>query len=609
MTPPASAPTPSPAADAPAAVAVPAPVRPPADSRRSATSLIDEAAHRLRLAPLGTLGVYYLGTLPFLLALLYFWADMSRSADAAARSVGGSLTLAALFLGMKTAQAVFAARLRAQFARQPMPRWTPARLGRVLLVQTGLHAPGLFVLQIAAGLIFPIGWVYAFYQNVTALGDGSPGLTAREVARRAWRQALVQSKANHVGLSILSGLGFFVWLNLMVAVVVLPQLVRMFTGEENVFTDDISSLVFNTTLWAVSAALVYLVLDPLIKAFYALRCFYEDSARTGEDLLSELRALPPVTPAVDAPASTEAAAAPVAAPRAVLAGAGLLAALLWVVPTAAGSAMPPGATPAPVIVVEAKGSVSPPALDRSIREVLGRREFTWRSPRPPTPPENAKAGPVRRFFESGIAWVRQHVRDAYRSASGFLAKIRRWLHRDEPAAAREEESTGNPGSLLEPLLYLGGALLAALVLYLVWTLWRGRRKDGVARARALEPGPGKAQPPDLSAEDLLATQLPEDEWLALARRLLETGERRLALRAMYLSLLAGLGARGLVVVARHKSNRDYLAELRRRTRDRPELPGAFGRSMGCFERVWYGSDPADDGLLAAFEADREKALG
>ena len=101
-------------------------------------------------------------------------------------------------------------------------------------------------------------------------------------------------------------------------------------------------------------------------------------------------------------------------------------------------------------------------------------------------------------------------------------------------------------------------------------------RDGTLLAgRALGPVTGRALPPDLAAEDLLATQLPEDEWLSLARGLLASGERRLALRAFYLSLLAGLGERKLLVIARHKSNRDYL----------------------------------QDGLLDAFQADREQALG
>ena len=348
---------------APAFAAAAAPVRPPADTRQSASSLIDEAAHRLRLAPAATLGIYYAGSLPFVLALLYFCADMSRGADAAARAPGETLALAALFLFMKTAQAVFAARLRAQFARQPMPRWSLARLGRVLLVQAGLHAPGLFLLQAAAALILPSAWAYAFYQNVTALGDGGEGVTAREVARRAWRHALARSRTNHLGVSILFGLGFFAWLGLFIAAVFLPQLVRILTGEENVFTRDIFSL-FNTTLFSVSGALVYLALDPLVKTFYALRCFYEDSARTGEDLLSELRALPPLA-AAD-PAQAAAGPAGTRAGTAVLLRAGLLLALL--VGSAATAAAAPDSGPAtpPPAAVPAAGpsTVSPRALGR-----------------------------------------------------------------------------------------------------------------------------------------------------------------------------------------------------------------------------------------------------
>ena len=119
---------------------------------------------------------------------------------------------------------------------------------------------------------------------------------------------------------------------------------------------------------------------------------------------------------------------------------------------------------------------------------------------------------------------------------------------------------------------------------------------------------GEVAVPDLTDDGVLATQLPEDEWLRLAQRLLTDGERRLALRAFYLSALSSLAARGLLVIARHKSNRDYLLELRRRARVQPELPGVFGRVVARFERVWYGSHPADDGLLADFQTDRALLL-
>ena len=119
---------------------------------------------------------------------------------------------------------------------------------------------------------------------------------------------------------------------------------------------------------------------------------------------------------------------------------------------------------------------------------------------------------------------------------------------------------------------------------------------------------GPATTPDLADETVLASQRPEDEWLRLARDLHARGERRLALRAFYLSTLAGLGTRGWLAVARHKSNRDYLQELRRRARDHAGVLEAFARNVGRFERVWYGPHLADDGLLADFQADRERVL-
>ena len=100
-------------------------------------------------------------------------------------------------------------------------------------------------------------------------------------------------KGNHLALTIVSLFGLFAWMNLVIATLVLPQLAKMLTGEENVFT--LSGLhVFNSTFFAVTFALVYLALDPLVKTFYALRCFYVDARTTGEDLTSGLRALPAV---------------------------------------------------------------------------------------------------------------------------------------------------------------------------------------------------------------------------------------------------------------------------------------------------------------------------
>ena len=168
---PAAVPTAAPAGKRPRVVMPNAPGAP--DPRLSALSLLDEAAHRLRAAPAATLGVYHAATLPFVLALLYFWADMSRSADAAERGTVLALGLALLFIAMKTGQAVFAARLRAQFTGRPAERWTARRLARVAFVQAVWQPAGLFVLSAASIVVFPLGWAYAFTRTSRSAATAS----------------------------------------------------------------------------------------------------------------------------------------------------------------------------------------------------------------------------------------------------------------------------------------------------------------------------------------------------------------------------------------------------------------------------------------------------
>src|SRR5262245_61730568 len=102
------------------------------ESSREALDLIEEATQLLRTAPAATLAVYYLGAVPFALAFLYFWADMSRSPFANQYLAESALATAALFIWMKFCQALFARRLRAQLTAKPLPRWSARESLRVL---------------------------------------------------------------------------------------------------------------------------------------------------------------------------------------------------------------------------------------------------------------------------------------------------------------------------------------------------------------------------------------------------------------------------------------------------------------------------------------------
>ena len=93
-------------------------------SEKGALELVEESVHLLRLSPLEVLGCYYIGTIPFALGFLFFWADMSQSAFAAQHCGRAAFVLVLLFVWMKTWQAIFGAQLANQIAGRASSKWS-----------------------------------------------------------------------------------------------------------------------------------------------------------------------------------------------------------------------------------------------------------------------------------------------------------------------------------------------------------------------------------------------------------------------------------------------------------------------------------------------------
>ena len=110
---------------------------------------------------------------------------------------------------------------------------------------------------------------------------------------------------------------------------------------------------------------------------------------------------------------------------------------------------------------------------------------------------------------------------------------------------------------------------------------------------------------DLTSEDIVATQLPEDEWMKLAREQISKGDGRLAIRALFLASLANLGDEELLRIARFKSNRDYLRELSRKARKWDSLKDAFETNTRLFERAWYGWHEVEKDTVETFLSNHE----
>src|SRR4029077_12191261 len=111
--------------------------------------------------------------------------------------------------------------------------------------------------------------------------------TADRLGSVAWAQAELWPKQNHLGVSCLFALALVVFINIASGAFVVPWLATHLLGLETPFGLSGWQLL-NTTFLATVGTLTWLVVDPLIKAFYFLRVFYGRALVTGEDLRLDL---------------------------------------------------------------------------------------------------------------------------------------------------------------------------------------------------------------------------------------------------------------------------------------------------------------------------------
>ena len=580
-----------------------------------AIGLVSEAVHLLRTAPASSLAIYYIGTLPFVIGLLFFWSDMSRSAFARERCFPASLGLAVLFIWMKCWHAAFAGRLLDKVSGQSTAPWTLRRLLRVIEVQLTVQPYALIALPIgllSTFLFFPL---YSFYQGLSALGDGRYA-TPREAVKASWLQATYCSRQNvtvcwllspwilamgmalSFGVSrlvisfmpelhymhgmlwfilalllmlkttlVISPLGCVVIGNVALLLIVAPSLLRSLFGIQTTFTLSGWHAIFNTTFLFSVFSIAYLCMDPLAKAAYVLRCFYSASVRSGDDLRVGIREL---------------------APRA-----GRTLALVAVLLSTATATV--AAQPAPQT-----RHVSPATaeeLNHSIEQTLTHPRYSWRLPRERVVTEKEPGIFISFFKNIGRAIHKMVVTVAEKIAALF-----RWLDDLFDRQPRPDRAHTDWQQSVQVLLFTLLAASASVMGIFLYRYLRRRKQGDTTTATPLTPLP------DIEAEDTTAAELPSDEWTSLAARLLAEGELRLALRALFFACLASLGEQRRLALARHKSNREYSRELARRAESPPTLE-AFGANMHLLEASWYGNHEVTAEATDIFRANHERIIG
>lgn len=534
-----------------------------------ALALLERAVFMLRRSNGAALAAYYLGSLPFVMALLYFWSDMSRNPFASWYTAPAAFGLAVLFVWMKVWHVRYCRMLwHALEGTAPHP-WPWRRLLSVVSRQTALHASAMVVLPLAMLTAVPLAWVYAFYQNLSVLEDVHTK-TLRTIVRKAIDQAVLWPGQNHLMLAVVLLFGSIVLLNLRTGMLLLPYLVKWLLGVDSVFTLSGVHLL-NTTYLAILFAVAYLLIDPIIKAVYVLRCFYGTAQFGGDDLRAALRPFLQTT---------------------------LLLLLVFgqCLPSAANpDSQPLQAKDERVMVDQRAGARK---LDRAIETTLQQRRFAWRLPEPEDPVQQ----PEQNWLAQTLSWIGDTLRPVYQTVSGWIKDFFGWIKKilPDPKLSRSE-SAQNWSRPIRIIFYLIGIGLICILIFSI-VRWLIRRRSKAEPHIDIDT----ASSIDIDDDHVTADELPADEWLSMADNLISEKAYHRALRALYLSILALLADQQRLVIARYKSNRDYISELSRRAHVEPELLKAFRWCVYHFERSWYGLHPVTLSRIDQFKNVRER---
>ena len=533
--------------------------------QKSALRIIEETFQLLRTSPGMLLSVYYLGSVPFILGLLYFWADMSRSAFANQYSAAAAAGLALLFVWMKVWQSVFALRVQARISGDPAAKLSPTQIISVITTQTLIQATRPIVIPIAALLAIPFAYCYAFYHNA-AVFLSEDGQEVKPTCRWAWRQAKLWPNQNHLLIGIFWIFGLVIFLNVAMAAVIVPNLAKSLLGIESIFSMGGWRMIFNSTFLIATMGITYLLVDPIIRTAYVLRCFYGSALLSGNDLKSELKQF-------------------------IKPGMKIVAALLVVILCA---------TPITSLSMT-QASVSPDELDRSIEEILNQPEFSWRMPRDETSQDGLKTkGPL----EAAVEAILDFIVNIFRTLGDWIRQFVEWL--EDLLPVREKKPTSEKSDWVTPVrmvLIVLLVLLFAVMVFILIRIWKRRQTKPLVAADAIA-----APVPDLTDEEIKADDLSTNRWLAQAGELSEKGDLRLAMRAFYLATLAHLAEHEMLTIENYKSNREYELELKRRAHAKQELIDIFSQSICTFERVWYGMYRLARKELDIFAKDQKRIL-
>jgi Domain of unknown function (DUF4129) len=538
---------------------------------------------------------YYSGAAPLVLCFIPMWVlnGQIRLSEGALLAEAALLTGVYLLRAWSLASYMHRVRECAFGVPRPAPAGASAQLaaiGRLLAWKIVLSSAALVGLTTIAGAT----WCYSACQfaSLEAREDGSKRHSIGDCVA-------LSSQWFGGGLLLflmLLPLWIAVWLNGLIVALLVPQLLHSILGVNTLLSTPMGmfALSRSSAFWLSVFAGAWLALDPIVKCSFVVVYQHLQSRREGDDLRGLLASLPR-----EHQKKVQMMASSVVRGRVATRALVVLAAIL------AGTSPLAVARAEQAALIRSSAETTPDTardaqiqkLRRALDEESQRTIYRWHDPEHPSPPT---------WFDKLLVKIQQRCDRAWNAFQNFLRKL--WPRGLNLSPGNEK---GGTWKLKDVRLWL--TLIAILTIGAGAVLiWLRRRREA---ATQLSISLAIAPLPNLS-DDAVASERSEDEWFALADRLEREGELRLALRSVYLGLLAGLAQREWLTIRRDRTNRDYLNEFARRWGRRPqaalerrlEIPEKLRGSLRQFDRVWYGSHVPTREAVAAYRQDQRELL-
>lgn len=534
---------------------------------------------------------YYTGAAPLVLCFIPIWVVDGQIQISEGALLLQAVLLAGAYLLRTRMVASYVQRVRERAFGVPPSKPAgvaaqAAAIGRLLAWKITLSAAALATLPIVPAA----SWFYGACQFAT--------LEAQEDAaeRHSFGGCLALSTQWFGGglllFLMLFPLWIAVWLNGFILAMVLPALLRSIFGVKTLLSTQMGlySLLQSSAFWLSLFAGAWLALDPIVKCTFIAVYQHLRSRREGDDLRGALASLPR-----EQEKKAELIAASRPGGRAMLASIVILAITLLGASKTARARAPRVSLNRSSAETEA-GSANQARVEKlrlALEEESQRALYRWHDAEHTSPPT---------WLDKLLSKIGHAIQRAWNAFGDWLRKL--W--------PRGLTSTDKGGGWRLKDIALWLALVLVLTLGVgVSLIWLRRRREAAQISVPIATAPLL----DLS-NAVVASERSENEWFALAERLEGEGQLRLALRAAYLALLAGLAQREWLTIRRDRTNREYLDEFSRRWRRRPqaavdvqlEIPEKFRSSLRQFDRVWYGSYGLTPAAVAAYRQGQRELL-